>query len=56
MTLTPAQLALLIEAMDWRQTTAPPLPDRLPFMPTKGPFLTRSEAVRYSKTQSFALI
>ena len=26
MTLTPAQLALLIEAMDWRSTIAPPLP------------------------------
>jgi len=26
MTLTPAQLALLIEAMDWRRTIAPPLP------------------------------
>ena len=26
MTLTPAQLALLIEAMDWRRTVAPPLP------------------------------
>ena len=25
MTLTPAQLALLIEAMDWRRTIAPPL-------------------------------
>jgi transposase len=25
-TLTPAQLALLIEAMDWRKTVAPPLP------------------------------
>jgi len=25
-TLTPAQLALLIEAMDWRRTIAPPLP------------------------------
>ena len=24
--LTPAQLALLIEAMDWRRTVAPPLP------------------------------
>jgi transposase len=24
MTLTPAQLALLIEAMDWRRTVAPP--------------------------------
>ena len=24
MTLTPAQLALLIEAMDWRRTIAPP--------------------------------
>jgi transposase len=26
MTLTPAQLALLIEAMDWRRTVTPPLP------------------------------
>ena len=26
MTLTAAQLALLIEAMDWRRTVAPPLP------------------------------
>ena len=26
MTLTPAQLALLIEAMDWRRTIAPPAP------------------------------
>lgn len=26
MTLTPAQLALLIEAMDWRRTIASPLP------------------------------
>jgi len=26
MTLTPAQLALLIEAMDWRRTVAPALP------------------------------
>jgi transposase len=26
MTLTPAQFALLIEAMDWRRTAAPPLP------------------------------
>jgi transposase len=25
-TLTPAQLALLIEAMDWRRTVAPPAP------------------------------
>jgi len=25
-TLTPAQLAVLIEAMDWRRTVAPPLP------------------------------
>jgi transposase len=25
-TLTPAQLALLIEAMDWRRTIAPPAP------------------------------
>jgi len=24
--LSPAQLALLIEAMDWRRTVAPPLP------------------------------
>ena len=28
MTLTPAQLALLIEAMDWRRTTAPPAPSQ----------------------------
>ena len=28
MTLTPAQLALLIEAMDWRRTVAPPLPQQ----------------------------
>ena len=28
MTLTPAQLALLIEAMDWRRTIAPPAPQR----------------------------
>src|ERR1700691_5408056 len=28
MTLTPAQLALLIEAMDWRRTVAPPAPAR----------------------------
>jgi transposase len=27
-TLTPAQLALLIEAMDWRRTIAPPAPDQ----------------------------
>jgi transposase len=26
--LTPAQLALLIEAMDWRRTIAPPAPRR----------------------------
>ena len=26
MTLSPAQLALLIEAMDWRRTVAPPAP------------------------------
>jgi transposase len=26
MTLTPGQLALLIEAMDWRRTVAPPAP------------------------------
>jgi transposase len=26
MTLTPAQLALLIEAMDWRRTIVPPVP------------------------------
>jgi transposase len=26
MTLTPGQLALLIEAMDWRRTVAPPTP------------------------------
>lgn len=25
-TLTPAQLALLVEAMDWRRTVAPPAP------------------------------
>ena len=28
MTLTPTQLALLIEAMDWRRTVAPPTPAR----------------------------
>lgn len=28
MTLTPAQLALLTEAMDWRRMIAPPLPPR----------------------------
>jgi transposase len=28
MTLTPAQLALLIEAMDWRRIVAPPAPPR----------------------------
>ncbi len=28
MMLTPAQLALLIEAMDWRRTIAPPPPPR----------------------------
>jgi hypothetical protein len=28
MTLTPAQLALLVEAMDWRRTAAPPAPPR----------------------------
>jgi transposase len=28
MTLTPAQMALLIEAMDWRRTVAPPAPAR----------------------------
>ena len=28
MTLTPAQLALLIEAMDWRRTVAPPAPEQ----------------------------
>jgi transposase len=27
-TLTPAQLALLIEAMDWRRTIAPPPPNQ----------------------------
>jgi transposase len=26
MTLTPAQFSVLIEAMDWRRTIAPPLP------------------------------
>ena len=26
--LTPAQLALLVEAIDWRRTVAPPLPTR----------------------------
>ena len=28
MTLTPAQLAVLIEAMDWRRTVMPPAPIR----------------------------
>lgn len=28
MTLSPAQMALLIEAMDWRRTVAPPAPAR----------------------------
>jgi hypothetical protein len=28
MTLTPAQLAVLVEAMDWRRTVAPPEPNR----------------------------
>jgi transposase len=28
LTLTPAQLALLVEAMDWRRTVAPPAPAR----------------------------
>jgi transposase len=28
LTLTPAQLALLVEAMDWRRTIAPPAPAR----------------------------
>ena len=28
LTLTPAQLALLIEAMDWRRTITPPTPPR----------------------------
>lgn len=28
LTLTPAQLALLIEAIDWRRTVPPPLPVR----------------------------
>ena len=28
MVLTPAQLALLIEAMDWRRTVAPEIPRR----------------------------
>jgi transposase len=28
LTLTPAQLALLVEAMDWRRTIAPPAPPR----------------------------
>jgi transposase len=28
LTLTPAQLALLVEAMDWRRTIAPPAPRR----------------------------
>ena len=28
MSLSPAQMALLIEAMDWRRTVAPPLPAR----------------------------
>ena len=27
-TLTPGQLALLVEAMDWRRTVAPPLPSQ----------------------------
>jgi transposase len=27
-TLTPAQVALLIEAMDWRRTVAPPAPSQ----------------------------
>jgi hypothetical protein len=26
MTLTPAQMVLLVEAMDWRRTVAPPTP------------------------------
>jgi transposase len=28
MTLTPAQMAVLVEAMDWRRTVAPPPPAR----------------------------
>jgi transposase len=28
MTLTPAQMAVLVEAMDWRRTVAPPPPSR----------------------------
>jgi transposase len=28
MTLSPAQLALLIEAMDWRRTVVPPAPEQ----------------------------
>jgi transposase len=28
MTLTPAQMAVLVEAMDWRRTIAPPAPIR----------------------------
>jgi hypothetical protein len=28
MTLTPAQLAVLVEAMDWRRTVASPEPSR----------------------------
>jgi transposase len=28
MTLTPAQMAVLVEAMDWRRTEAPPPPSR----------------------------
>ena len=28
MTLSPAQMALLVEAMDWRRTVAPPAPAR----------------------------
>ena len=28
MTLTPAQMAVLVEAMDWRRTVAPPPPNQ----------------------------
>ena len=30
--LTPAQLALLVEGIDWRRTVAPPTPDRPSFV------------------------
>lgn len=45
MMLTPAQLALLIEAMDWRRTIAPPPPPR-PMLVTDQRFSVRSGPMR----------